>query len=352
MKIPFVEYGKSYLRIKDKVLPEIDRILSAGDLILRNDVEKFEENLAKYVGTKFAVALNSGTDALFLSLKALGIKAGDEVITSGYTFWATAEAIINCGALPVLADIGDDLLIDCDDVEKKITEKTKAIIPVHIGGAVCNMDKIIELAKVHNLFIVEDTAQCLGGFAESGLKAGAIGNVGCFSFYPAKVLGCYGDAGAITTDDGKLADKIKLLRNHGGKPHPQLTGFNSRMDNLQAVVLNIRLQELEDLIKRRNEIAEIYNQELSGLQDGRVYLPKSQTYQEYNLVVRDKRNRLYDFLKENEIETIKGDYTFPIAQPNKTIIANDSVLRLPIWPTLEDEQIKYVCQKINEFYKV
>lgn len=351
MKVKFVDFPKSYLKIKDKVLPEIDRVLSEGKLILQEDVEKFEENLAKYVGTKYAVGVNSGTDALFLSLKALGIGERDEVITSGYTFWATVEAIINCGATPVIADIGEDLLIDVEDVKNKITKKTKAIIPVHIGGAVCDMDEITGIAKEHNLFIVEDCAQALGGFAKSGLKVGSIGNTGCFSFYPAKVLGCYGDGGAITTNDEKLHDKLILLRNHGGKPHPQLVGYNSRLDNLQAVILNIRLEMIEELINRRNEIADIYNIELSNLQDGMVYLPKSQTYQEYNIVVRDKRNRLYDFLKENGVETIKGDYGFPTAQPNKTIIANDSVLRLPVWPDLTDEEIKYVCEIIKKFYE-
>jgi dTDP-4-amino-4,6-dideoxygalactose transaminase len=337
MKIPFVDFPKSYQEIRKEVLAEIDRVLSAGDLILRADGEKFEKNLAKYCGAKYAVGLNSGTDALFLSLKVLGIGQGDEVITSGYTFWATVEAIINCGAKPVLADIErNSLVIDPKDIEKKITDKTKAIIPVHIGGAVCDMEKIIRIADKYHLDIVEDSAQAIGAIGLSGDTA-------CYSFYPAKVLGGYGDGGAVVTNEKFLADKIKLLRNHGGKPHPKFVGYNSRLDNLQATILNLKLKYLDDLIKRRNEIAKIYDniREL-----GR---PISQTYQEYNLRV-DERDELFDFLEENGIETIKGDYTFPIEVPENCKRANKEIIRLPIWPTLKDEEIKYVCEKIKQFY--
>lgn len=343
-KVPFVDFGESYQEIRKKVLKEIDRVLSAGDLILRNDVEKFEQNLADYVGTKYAVGVNSGTDALFLSLKALGIGPGDEVITSGYTFWATVEAIINCGATPVLADIGNDLLIDFIDIEKHITERTKAIIPVYIGGTMCNMYKILDIALRFNLQVIEDAAQALGAELFEK-KAGRISTIGCFSFYPAKVLGCYGDGGAITTDSKKLADKIRLLRNHGGKPHPQFVGYNSRLDNLQAAILNIKLKQLPELIERRNRIAKIYDTTLPF-----SYRPVSQTYQEYNFRV-DKRDELHKFLTENGIETIKGDYTFPIEVPENCKKANKEIIRLPVWPTLTDEQIKYVCKKIKEFYK-
>jgi len=347
MKIPFVDFPKSYQEIRKEVLAEIDRVLSAGDLILRADGEKFEKNLAKYCGAKYAVGLNSGTDALFLSLKALGIGQGDEVITSGYTFWATIEAIINCGAKPILADIErDSLVIDPEDIEKRITDKTKAIIPVHIGGAVCDMEKIVNIANKYNLDIVEDLAQAIGAIGLSGDTA-------CYSFYPAKVLGGFGDGGAVVTNEKFLADKIKLLRNHGGKPHPKFVGYNSRLDNLQAVILNIKLKYLDDLIYRRNEIAKIYNKELSSLQkEGKITLPQSVTYQEYNLNVPFYRNKLFEFLKKNGIETIIGDYTFPQMDiPSWCWRANMYILRLPIWPTLKDEEIKYVCEKINEFYE-
>lgn len=347
IKVPFVDFPKSYQEIKDEVLPEIDRVLAAGDLILRKDVEDFENNLAKYVGARYAVGLNSGTDALFLSLKALGIGPGDEVITSGYTFWATVEAIINCGATPILADIGDDLLIDPEDIERKITEKTKAIIPVNIGGATCDMGKIWEIMKDRKIYIIEDSAQALGA------KCNPNSDIQTHSFYPAKVLGCFGDGGAITTDNQKLAEKIRLLRDHGRKSKHETicVGFNSRLDNLQAAVLNVKIKHLDEIIERRQEIAEIYDKELKELEwKGKIKLPKSQTWQEFNLIVPWERDGLADYLKEKGIETIIGDYTFPMEVSPKTYFANKSVLRLPIWPTLKNEEIEYVCSTIKGFF--
>jgi len=341
MKIPFVDFKKSYKQIEDEVLPEIKRVLSGGDYILRDDVEKFEKNLARYTKTKHAIGVNSGTDALILSLDALGIGPGDEVITSGYTFWATVEAIIRVGATPILADIGEDLLIDPEDIKKKITKKTKAIIPVHIGGAVCDMEAIKKIAGKRH--IIEDSAQALGA-------TNLTGDTACYSFYPAKVLGGYGDGGAIVTNDNLLADKLKLMRNHGGKPYPKFVGYNSRLDNLQATILNVRLKTIEGLITRRKDIARIYFNSLFTLQaQGKVILPKSTTFQEYNIKTKD-RYKLYKFLEEKGIETLKGEYIFPIDQPPKAKKANSGVLRLPIWPTLTDNEIEYVCKTIEKFY--
>ena len=342
MKVKFVDFPQSYRKIRKEVLKEIDRVLSAGDLILRDDVEKFEKNLAKIAGAKYAVGVNSGTDALFLSLKALGIGKGDEVITSGYTFWATVEAIINCGATPVLADIKNDLLIDPGEVEKLITKKTKAIIPVHIGGNICNMDEIMKIAERNKLFVVEDSAQAIRA---SKLR----GDTACYSFYPAKVLGCYGDGGGVATNNKEIAEKIKLLRHHGGKPHPQCSGYNSRLDNLQAAILNVRAKGLRGLIARRKAIAKIYDKELAKLNNDSLVLPRSITYQEYNVAVLC-RDKLFEFLKENGIETIKGDYSFPMKQPPMASLANEVIIRLPIWPDLTDKQIKYVCETIKSFY--
>lgn len=338
MKVPFVDFKKAYSDIREEVLPEIDRVLKNGDLILREDVVKFEKTLAKYVGAKYSVGLNSGTDALFLALKALGIGKGDEVITSGYTFWATVEAIINIGATPVLADIGHDLLIDTDDVLRKITNKTKCIIPVHIGGAVCDMKRIREIAN-GEIFIIEDSAQSLGAIKNP------VGDIQTYSFYPAKVLGCYGDGGAITTNSKAIADRIRILRDHGRKTKHETVcvGYNSRLDNLQAAILNVRIKYINDLIKRRNEIADIYKKGLD------MDCPESSTYQEFNIQV-NKRDKLYEFLKKNGVETLKGDYSFPMKQPPKTLLANKQVLRLPIFPTLTNEQINGTCKLINKFY--
>ena len=346
--VPFVDFPASYKKIKLEIDAAIQRCLNNGDFILRKDVEEFEENLAKYVGVKYAVGVNSGTDALFLSLKALEIGQGDEVITSGYTFWATVEAIINCGAKPVLADIQrDSLLIDPEDIKKKITDRTKAIIPVHIGGNVCDMNTIMDIALEKDLFVIEDAAQGLGAIKNPTT------NAQCFSFYPAKVLGCYGDGGAITTNVKKIAEKVRLLRDHGRKTKHETVcvGYNSRLDNIQAAILNVKLARIEEIIARRIEIADIYDNGLSCLNGiGQIVLPKSKTYQEYNLVVPWKRDDLYKFLKEKGVETIVGDYTFPEKQPVKAKIANGNILRLPIWPTLTDKQIEYVITAIKNFY--
>ena len=348
MIVKFVDFPESFKQVREPMLKEIDRVLSCGDLILREDVEKFEKNFAQYVGTKYAVGLNSGTDAIFLSLKALGIGEGDEVITSGYTFWATVEAIINTGATPVLADIKDDLLIDPEDIKKKANGRTKAIIPVHIGGNVCDMEAINTIAAQYWLRVIEDSAQALGS---CNIDPDS-GDFACYSFYPAKVLGGFGDGGAVATDNEILAERIKSLRNHGGKPHPKLVGFNSRLDNLQAAILNIQIKKVDKYIERRGEIAKIYHDNLADLAErGLIVLPESINWQEYNLRVLAHKDGLVNFLTKNDIETIQGDYTFPLEAPENCRIANNQILRLPIWPTLTDKQIKYVVEKIHEYYK-
>ena len=347
--IKFVDYPKQYKSIKKEIDFAIQDVINRGDFILRKDVEEFEKKLAKYVGAKYAVGVASGTDALILSLKALNIGQGDEVITTGYTFWATIEAIIHNQAIPVLVDIGQDLLMDTEQIEQRITPQTKAIIPVHIGGAVCEMNKICELALKYNLKIIEDTAQGLGGKYKEQM-AGSIGDLGAFSFYPAKILGCYGDGGAITTNNLGLYEKLKMLRNHGRKSKDEMlfAGFSSRLDNLQAAILNVKLKYLPFYIKRRQEIAKMYN---TGLKDVKfLRFPKSQTYQEYNLIA-ERRNELHQFLEEKGVETLMGIYKFPIYQPGKTILANQMVLRLPISPELTNEEINNVINAIKTFYQ-
>jgi dTDP-4-amino-4,6-dideoxygalactose transaminase len=342
MKIKFVDFPKIYKKNREEYLKEIDRVLSNGDLILRDDVEKFEKSLADYCESNYAVGVNSGTDALILSLDALGVGRGDEVITTGYTFWATVEAILRVGATPVLVDIKDDLIIDESLIEEKITDRTKAIIPVCIGGATYHAPTIRKIAEKYNISVIEDMAQGIGQVFS--------GDTACFSFYPAKVLGGFGDGGAIITNSKRLADHIKLLRNHGGKPYPKFVGYNSRLDNLQAAILNIKLRDLGKEILRRTEIAKIYTRELSVI-DGLI-LPKEtclSNWQEYNIQT-PHRDELYSLLEENGIETIKGDYTFPIDSPKRCRQANKETLRLPICPELTNEQIEYVCKKVKEFF--
>jgi len=365
-KIPFVGYKLQYKNLKSEIDAAVKRVLSQGDLILREDVEKFEKNLADFVGAKYAVGLNSGTDALFLSLKAAGIGKGDEVVTVSHSFIASISTIVQSGATPVLVDVKEDFLMDMEKLKEAITPKTKVIIPVYLNGRMCEMEKLMEVVEKHNLIIVEDAAQSLGAEFQ-GKKAGSFGLTGCFSFYPAKVLGCFGDGGAITTNNPEVAEKIRLLRDHGEKSKTEIVcyGWNSRLDNLQAAVLNVKLKYLPGWIKRRREIAEIYNKGLSGIVG--VKLPPSpgsdsehfDVFQNY-VIRAKKRDELFGYLKENGVETLikdsvpnhwqKGLGLSHFSLPFTEQLAKE-VISLPIYPELTKKQIDYAIESIKNFYK-
>ncbi len=363
MKAPFVNYPLQYENLKGEIDQAIEKTLLKGDLILREDVEQFEKNLADFVGTKYAVGLNSCSDALIFSLMAAGIGKGDEVITVSHTFFSSIEAVFHAGASPVLIDVGDDYLMDTEKIEEAVTSKTRAIIPVHLNGRVCQMDKIKEIAQKHNLAVIEDSAQALGAEFK-GERGGSFGLTGCFSFYPAKILGALGDGGAVTTDSEEIAEKIRLLRNHGQKTKKEITsyGFTSRLDNLQAAVLNIKMKYLPDWLERRREIAEKYNKGLAGIKE--IKLPPASDEDHYdvyqNYVIRaQKRDELYDFLKEKEVETLIKD---PVANHKQeglnlshfklplTERLAEEVISLPMYPELTEEQIDYVIETVEEFY--
>lgn len=364
-KVPFVNYGLQYKNLKSKIDLAMQDVLARGDLIMRKDNDEFEKRLAEFVGTKYAVGLNSGTDALFLSLLALGIGKGDEVITVSHTFVASIAVIAQAGAAPVLVEVGEDFEMDANKIEEAITEKTRAIIPVHYNGRMADMDKIMEIAKKYNLFVIEDAAQGLGA-SLNGKKAGSIGNTGCFSFYPAKILGCFGDGGAITTNDEKIAEKVRLLRDHGQKTKTEILcfGWNSRLDNLQAAVLNVKFDYLEGWIARRREIANMYD---AGLKDiNQVKLPPApdngahfDVFQNYVLRA-ENRDDLFAYLKENGVETLIKDPVANHMQPGLGLSNFDlpfsvqlakEVISLPMYPELTDEQVQYVIEKVKEFYK-
>ena len=362
-KVPFVNIPEHYSQLKKEILAAIDSVLSRGDLILRKDVEEFEKNLASFIGVKYAVGLNSGTDALFLSLKAAGIGPENEVITVAHTFAASVAVIIHCGAKPILVDVGDDFLMDVDKVEPLINQNTKAIIPVHLNGRVCDMEKLMALAKKYNLIIIEDAAQALGAKFD-GKTAGSLGLAGCFSFYPFKILGAFGDAGALTTNDQSIAEKIRLLRDHGQKTKTEIVcyGWNSRLDNLQAAILNIKFKYLPKWIERRREVADLYNKGLSDIPEVKLP-PKSDgrhfdVYQNYVLRVK-KRDELFNFLKENGVETLikdsialhhhpalgLSDFSLPYTEQ----LAKE-VISLPVYPELDNEQVEYVIDCVKGFY--
>ena len=364
-RVPFVNYRVQYQNLKKEINKTTRRVLSRGDLILRKDVKDFERKLANFVGVKYAVGLNSGTEALFLSLKAAGIGKDDEVITVSHTFVASIAAIVQSGAKPILVDVGDDFLMDVEKVEKVITKKTKAILPVHLNGRMCDMERLMAIARKHNLFVIEDAAQALGAIFK-GKMAGSFGLTGCFSFYPAKILGCFGDGGAITTNNRKIAENIRLFRDHGQKTRTKIEffGFNSRLDNLQAAFLNMKFKYLTRWIKKRREMARVYNTGLSRI--GELKLPPSpdldprsfDVFQNYVLRAQ-KRDELFEFLKKKGIETLIKD-PIPTHWHQNLLLAHfklpyteqlaKEVISLPMYPELTDAQIEYVIGQIKDFY--
>ncbi|MGA2160307.1 MAG: DegT/DnrJ/EryC1/StrS family aminotransferase, partial [Dehalococcoidia bacterium] len=268
-RVRFVEPVKVYKMIKDEIDSAYFDVMSNGDLIDRAQLRSFEENLAAFTGTKYAVGLNSGYDALHISLRAASIGPGDEVIVPAHTFVATCSAVVNVGATPVLVDVGKDFNVDCDKIEEAITRRTRGIIPVHLSGYMADMVGIMEIADRHNLVVIEDACQSLGSNM-LGRRAGAWGLTGCWSFYPFKILGGYGDGGAITTDDADVALFATRMRYNGedrdtGEYHGH--GFTCLLDNMQAAFLDVKLRYLPQWIVRRREIAERYRQRLSDLPD-------------------------------------------------------------------------------------
>jgi len=366
MKVPFLDLKRQYSAIKPDIDAAIERVLGHTQFILGPEVKQFEENLAKYCGSKFAIGCASGTDALLLSLRACGVGAGDEVITTTFSFFATAGVISRLGATPVFVDIlPDNYNIDVKLIEKMITEKTKVILPVHLFGLCADMDEILNIARNHNLRIVEDAAQAIGS-TYKGKKAGTVGELGCFSFFPSKNLGAYGDAGAVVTNDEDLADKIRMLRVHGSrkKYYHETVGYNSRLDTFQAAILDAKLRRLDNWTKKRRENAEFYNKTFSSLS---LQLPQEEPgkyhiFHQYTLAV-PKREQFKEYLKQKEIgcdtyyplplhqqecykELVKRNGSLPVAERKA-----QEVVSLPIFPELTEEELNYVAESVTCFFR-
>jgi len=364
MKVRFVNPGKLYLTIKDELDQAYFEVMTKGDLIDRGHLKSFEENLARFVGTKYAVGLNSGYDALHLSLRAAGIGSGDEVIVPAHTFVATCSAIVNVGATPVLVDVTKDFNIDVDKIEEVITDKTRGIMPVHLSGYMADMYRIMEIAEKYKLVVIEDACQSLGSSID-GKMAGSWGLTGCWSFYPFKILGGYGDGGAVTTNDPEVAEFATRMRYNGedretGEYHGH--GFTCLLDNMQAAFLDVKLRYLPAWIERRKMIARRYQEELSGIPD--LLLPHydrpgfDHIYQNYT--VRSLQGDDFsNFLKQNGIEVLTQfrkpyykhealnlvDRGFP-----ETEALSREVCSLPMCVELEDEEIDYVIKTVKAFY--
>lgn len=364
MRIPFVDLKAGYRPLKGDILKAIGDVLEGMNLHLGPNVQALDEEFARYIGTKYAIAVASGTDAILIALLSAGVKAGDEVITTPHTFFATVEAIVNIWAVPIFVDIETDTFnINPELIGNKITPKTKAIIPVHMYGQSDEMKPIIEFAQKHGLKVIEDSCQAHGA-EYYGKRCGSMGDAGCFSFYYTKNLGAYGEGGIITTDDPEIAEKAKQYRNHGhiSKYEHVRFGYNSRLDEIQAAILRIRLKHLDEYNDARRKIAGKYSE---LLRDTPLILPREADGRRhvYHLyVVRTKeRDLLRQYLSEAGIGTgihyknpvhlqeacrflgyKRGD--FPITEE----ICNE-ILSLPIYPELQDSQIEYISGKINEY---
>jgi dTDP-4-amino-4,6-dideoxygalactose transaminase len=371
-KIPYIDFGRQYKKQAGAHLKNFKKIMQNGDFVLREEVEKFEKSVAKYLGVKYVVSVNSCTDALLLTLGSLGLK-DSEIISVAHTYVATLAAIKHIGAKPILADISDDFNIDPSSIEKLITKKTKAILPVHLYGHACDMEKIMKIAKKYNLIVIEDGAQSFGA-KQKNKFVGTFGKAGCFSVHPLKSLGAAGDGGFVTTNDKKLYEKLYKLRNHGqGKRKNgkylksrydiEFFGFCSRLDNLQAAIVNTKMKILEKNIKRRNDIASIFNREMKDLPITLPEINKTQNYRDVfnSYVIRTKNQfELFKHLRNKKIEALIN-WPYPLYKHKglglkgiylkKTEIACKEIISLPIFPELKTSEIIYITQTIKNFFK-
>lgn len=364
--IPLLDLAAQYDSIKDEIDSAISEVLNSGKFILGPNTKAFEKEVAEYLGAKFAVGVASGTDALVIALRVLGIGKGDEVIVPAYSFFATAGAVLSVGAKPVFVDISPDTyLIDTSKVESVITAHTKAIIPVHLFGQPADMDNIQLLAANHDLKIIEDNAQAFGA-TYSGYRTGTIGDLGCMSYFPSKNLGAYGDAGMIVTNNTELAELASMLRTHGWrkKYFPEMLGYNSRLDEIQAAILRVKLKHVDRWNTQRRKIVAKYNENLgkSG-----VVIPVESPNREhvYHLyVIRNKkRDALKAYLNEHGIASeVYYPQPLHLTKPCRALgwqegslpiteQAAHETLAIPLFPEMTDDQINEVITRVLEFEK-
>lgn len=367
MRVPLLDLQAQYATIRDEIRPVVERVIESQQFILGPEVEAFEQEVAAYCGAKYAIGVSSGTDALLIALMAAGIGKGDEVITTPYSFIATATSISRVGAIPVFIDIDPNTYtIDPKAIADEITDATKAIMPVHLFGQCAEMKPILDLAKQQNLLVIEDAAQAIGA-GQNGVKAGTMGAFGCFSFFPSKNLGGFGDGGLVTTNDEAFAQRVKELRQHGGKDKYRNTmiGINGRLDALQAAVLRVKLTYLDAWSAARREHAEYYTQAFQGMKEAQTPITapgNTHIYNQYVLRV-ERRDELQAHLNAHQIGNaiyypipihlqecydILGyqETDFPAAEQ-----AAAETIALPVYPELTRAQQDYVIETIRAFYR-
>jgi dTDP-4-amino-4,6-dideoxygalactose transaminase len=358
--VPMLDLKAQYLPLKEEIKSALKAIIESGQFVLGQNVKFFEKEVASYHNISNAVGLASGTDALHLSLDALGISAGDEVITTPFTFIASAETIAYVNAKPVFVDIKKDTLnIDPAKIEEKITPSTRAIVVVHLFGQAAEMNEIMEIAKKYDLKVIEDCAQSFGA-KYNGVPVGAIGDCGCFSFYPSKNLGAYGDGGMMITDNDEISDKVKLLRNHGttGPYEHSFIGYNSRLDEIQAAILRIKLRHIDEYNQNRAKIAEIYTSVLGNHIQCPVELDdRNHVYHQYTLRTAE-RDTIQSILRENNISSVvyyprplhlQGAFKnlgYSEGDLPESEAAAKEVLSLPIYPELEPETARFIAETV------
>ena len=388
MKVPLLDLKLQYQSLKTELDQAVLRVAESQHFILGPEVEEMEKEFCEFLSCKHAIGVSSGTDALLLALMAIDLKPDDEVIVPAYSFFATAGVVSRLNAKPVLTDIDSVTFnIDPSDIEKRVTSNTRAIIPVHLYGQSADMNPIMEIAKKHNLIVIEDGAQAISSRYKDRSCAGTIGHIGCYSFFPSKNLGCYGDGGLVVTNDDNLEHILRIKRVHGGEPkyYHKVIGGNFRLDALQAAVIRVKLPYLNEWSEGRRHNAELYNKLFvdSGLAEetgrttfddkNKVLLPKAvykdvgelRNYHIYNqYIIRvEKRDELRQFLADNEIGTeiyypvpfhlqeCFFDLGYKVGDFPESEKAGNTSLALPIYPELKEEQLEYVVEKINQFIK-
>jgi UDP-2-acetamido-2-deoxy-ribo-hexuluronate aminotransferase len=372
VKIKMVDLHSQYLRIKNEIDDAISHVLESTAFIQGPQVAAFAQALGESVGAPFVIPCANGTDALQIAMMALDLKAGDEVILPVHTYVATAEVIALLGLTPVFIDVDEDTFnIDVSAVESKITERTKAIVPVHLYGQCADIEPLLAIARKYRLFVIEDAAQALGAeytFKDGTRKfAGTMGDVGTTSFFPSKNLGCFGDGGAIFANDAALAGKIRMIANHGQKKkyHHELIGVNSRLDTLQAAILQVKLKYLTDYTRRRNDAADFYDRELADV--SKMKIPtrarnSTHVFHQYTVIVGERRDELKAFLEENGIPTmiyypvplhLQKGYArpqFPRGSFPVTERLSDRVLSLPIHTEMTKDELTFISTSIRKFF--
>lgn len=373
MNIQMVDLKSQYEKIKEEIAAGIQNCLDNTAYINGPAVKEFQQDFEKYLGVKHVIPCANGTDALQIALMALDLKPGDEVICPAFTYVATAEVIGLLGLVPIMVDVDVDTFnISLDHLDQYVTPKTKVIVPVHLYGQSADMEQILAFAKKHNLYVVEDNAQAIGSdytFADgSSKKTGTIGEIGCTSFFPSKNLGCYGDGGAIMTNDDELAAKIRMIANHGQekKYYHKVLGCNSRLDTLQAEVLKVKLKYLDEYAAARNKMADYYDQNLAEISE--IEVPKrsassNHVFHQYTLKIKNgKRDALQQYLAENKIPSmiyyplplykqeafqqyVGADFSLPVTE-----VLCQEVLSLPIHTEFNKESSDYVIASIKKFF--